>query len=110
MWNSVETDPFKKGKAYFVGTKYKSDDYSPYIFKTEDYGKTWQLITNGINKMHFTRALRTDKKVAGLLYAGTEFGMYISYDDGANWNKFQLNLHIVIGYFMNLFERKSLQK
>ena len=95
MWNSVETDPFKKGKAYFVGTKYKNDDYTPYIFKTEDYGKTWQLITNGINKMHFARALRADKKIAGLLYAGTEFGMYISYDDGANWNKFQLNLPIV---------------
>jgi photosystem II stability/assembly factor-like uncharacterized protein len=95
MWNSVETDPFKKGKAYFVGTKYKSDDYTPYIFKTEDYGKTWQLITNGINNMHFARALRADKKVTGLLYAGTEFGMYISYDDGANWNKFQLNLPVV---------------
>lgn len=95
MWNSVETDPFKKGKAYFVGTKYKDDDYTPYIFKTEDYGKTWQLITNGINKMHFARALRADKKVPGLLYAGTEFGMYISYDDGANWNKFQLNLPVV---------------
>jgi hypothetical protein len=85
----------KKGKAYFVGTKYKSDDYTPYIFKTEDYGKTWQLITNGINKMHFARALRADKKVAGLLYAGTEFGMYISYNDGASWNKFQLNLPVV---------------
>lgn len=95
MWNSVETDPFKKGKAYFVGTKYKDDDYTAYIFKTEDYGKTWQLITNGINKMHFARALRADKKVEGLLYAGTEFGMYISYDDGATWNKFQLNLPIV---------------
>lgn len=62
MWNCVETDPFKKGKAYFVGTRYKSDDYTPYIFKTEDYGKTWTLITNGIASNHFTRCLRADKK------------------------------------------------
>jgi photosystem II stability/assembly factor-like uncharacterized protein len=95
MWNCVETDPFKKGKAYFVGTKYKSDDFTPYIFKTEDYGKTWIKITKGISPMHFTRALRADRKIPGLLYAGTEYGMYISYDDGANWKSFQLNLPIV---------------
>jgi photosystem II stability/assembly factor-like uncharacterized protein len=95
MWNCVETDPFKKGTAYFVGTKYKLDDFTPYIFKTEDYGKTWKKITNGIDKMHFTRALRADRKRPGLLYAGTEYGMYISYDDGANWKKFQLNLPVV---------------
>lgn len=95
MWNCVETDPFKKGKAYFVGTKYKSDDFTPYLFKTEDYGKSWTKITNGINATHFTRALRADKKRPGLLYCGTEYGMYISYDDGTNWKPFQLNLPIV---------------
>jgi len=95
MWNCVETDPFKKGKAYFVGTKYKADDFAPYLFKTEDYGKTWTKITNGIGNMHFTRALRADKKRPGLLYCGTEYGMYISYDDGANWKTFQLNLPMV---------------
>ncbi len=95
MWNCVETDPFKKGKAYFVGTKYKSDDFAPYIFKTEDYGKTWTKITNGIGSIHFTRALRADKRRSGLLYCGTEYGMYISYDDGANWKPFQLNLPMV---------------
>ena len=95
MWNCVETDPFVKGKAYFVGTKYKSDDFAPYIFKTEDYGKTWVKITNGIAANHFTRCMRADKKVKGLLYAGTEYGMYISYDDGANWKPFQLNLPMV---------------
>lgn len=92
MWNCVETDPFKKGAAYFVGTRYKSDDFRPYIYKTEDYGKTWKLLVNGINPMHFTRALRADQKRSGLLYAGTEYGMYISYDDGASWKSFQLNL------------------
>jgi photosystem II stability/assembly factor-like uncharacterized protein len=95
MWNCVETDPFKKGAAYFVGTKYKMDDFTPYIFKTEDYGKSWKTITEGIDKMHFTRTLRADKKRPGLLYAGTEYGMYISYDDGDHWKKFQLNLPIV---------------
>lgn len=95
MWNCVEVDPFKKGAAYFVGTRYKSDDYTPYIYKTVDYGKTWKLITSGINRMHFTRALRADRKRAGLLYAGTEYGMYISYDDGSSWKSFQLNMPVV---------------
>ena len=92
MWNCIEVDPFKKGGAYIVGTRYKSDDFAPYIYKTEDYGKSWKLITNGIPPLHFTRALRADRKRQGLLYAGTEYGMYISYDDGASWKSFQLNL------------------
>jgi len=95
MWNAIDVDPFKKGAAYFTGTRYKSDDYTPYIYKTEDYGKTWRLITNGIDKMHFTRVMRADPKRQGLLYAGTEFGMYVSFDDGANWKPFQLNLPVV---------------
>jgi photosystem II stability/assembly factor-like uncharacterized protein len=95
MWNCVEVDPFKNGAAYFVGTRYKVDDFKPYIYKTEDYGKTWKLIVNGIPSLHFTRALRADRKRPGLLYAGTEYGMYISYDDGASWKSFQLNLPVV---------------
>jgi hypothetical protein len=92
MWNCIEVDPFKKGAAYIVGTRYKLDDFKSYIYKTEDYGKTWKPITNGIDPMHFSRCLRADRKRPGLLYAGTEYGMYISYDDGANWRSFQLNL------------------
>lgn len=92
MWNTIEVDPFKKGGAYFIGTRYKLDDFTPYIYKTEDYGQTWKLITNGIDPLHFTRTLRADRKRQGLLYAGTEYGMYISYNDGASWNTFQLNL------------------
>jgi photosystem II stability/assembly factor-like uncharacterized protein len=95
MWNCIDADPFQKGTAYIVGTRYKLDDYAPYMYKTEDYGKSWKLITNGINPMHFTRTLRADKKRPGLLYAGTEFGMYISYNGGANWSSFQLNLPVV---------------
>ena len=92
MWNIVELDPLQKGKAYFVGTKYKTDDFKPYIFLTEDYGKSWKLITKGIDSKHFARVLRIDPKRKGLLYCGTEYGFYMSYDDGANWKKVQLNL------------------
>jgi photosystem II stability/assembly factor-like uncharacterized protein len=95
MWNAIEVDPFKKGAAYITGTRYKSDDYAPYVYKTEDYGQSWKLITTGINPMHFTRVVRADQKRQGLLYAGTEFGMYISYNDGASWQPFQLNLPVV---------------
>ncbi len=95
MWNSVEPDPFQKGAAIFVGTRYKMDDFRPYIYRTEDYGKTWKQITNGIDPLHFTRVVRSDPKRKGLLYAGTEFGMYISIDGGENWKKFQLNLPMV---------------
>ncbi len=95
LWNSIDPDPFRKGSAYIVGTRFKLDDFRPYIFKTEDYGKTWKLITNGIDPMHFARVVRADRKRPGLLYAGTEYGMYISYDDGGHWKKFQQNLPIV---------------
>ena len=95
MWNCIEVNPFVKGAAYIVGTRYKLDDFAPYIFATYDYGKTWKKIVSGINNLHFSRAMRADKVRKGLLYAGTEYGMYISYDDGVNWKKFQLNLPIV---------------
>ncbi|MBG7629702.1 MAG: glycosyl hydrolase, partial [Bacteroidetes bacterium] len=95
MINCIEVDPFTAGGAYIVGTRYKLGDYTPYIYKTADYGKSWKLITNGIASEHFTRALRTDPNRKGLLYAGTENGMYLSFDEGENWQPFQLNLPIV---------------
>jgi len=95
MWNSLDADPFKKGSLYAVGTMYKSDDFRPYVYRTEDYGKTWTLITNGIAKTDFARVVRADQKRQGLLYCGTEYGMYISFDNGTNWKRFQLNLPIV---------------
>jgi photosystem II stability/assembly factor-like uncharacterized protein len=95
MINSVDPDPFTKGGAYIAGTRYKLGDYEPYLYKTEDYGKTWKKITTGIPDDHFTRVVRADPKRKGLLYAGTETGMYLSFDDGANWQPFQLNLPIV---------------
>jgi photosystem II stability/assembly factor-like uncharacterized protein len=95
MINSVEFDPFVKGGAYIAATKYKTGDYAPYLFRTKDYGKTWTKITDGIDAGHFTRVVRADPKRPGLLYAGTESGMYISFDDGSSWKPFQLNLPIV---------------
>jgi hypothetical protein len=82
----------EKGGAYAVATSYKFGDYTPYIYKTADYGKSWTLITNGIPKEEFVRVVRADPKRKGLLYAGTEKGMWVSFDDGASWNKMQLNL------------------
>ena len=94
MINCIDPSPFQKGKVYVAATSYKFGDYKPYLYKTEDYGKTWELITNGITSNYYTRAIRSDKKRDGLLYAGTEWGMFISFDDGRSWNKFQLNLPI----------------
>lgn len=95
MINSVEIDPFNEGGLYVAGTKYKLGDYTPYLYKTEDYGATWKKITNGIGAEDFTRVLRADPKRKGLLYAGTENGMYVSFDDGASWQSLQMNLPIV---------------
>ena len=92
MWNSIDVNPFEKGGGYAVATSYKFGDYTPYIYKTTDYGKTWTVITTGIPKEEFVRVVRADPKRKGLLYAGTEKGMWISFDDGASWSKFQLNL------------------
>jgi len=95
MINSVEIDPFNKGGMYIAGTRYKLGDFAPYLYKTENYGQTWKKITNGIAGEDFTRVLRADPARKGLLYAGTEAGMYVSFDDGASWKPFQMNLPLV---------------
>jgi photosystem II stability/assembly factor-like uncharacterized protein len=94
MISCIEPSPFDKGTAYVAGTRYKLDDYQPYIYKTSDYGKSWQRINTGIADDAFTRVVRADPARPGLLYAGTEVGLYISLDDGASWQPFQLNLPI----------------
>jgi len=95
MVNSIEPSAFDEGTCYVAATRYKLGDFKPYLYKTTDFGNTWTKITNGIDNEHFTRALREDPKRKGLLYAGTETGMYISFNDGTSWQKFQLNLPIV---------------
>ena len=95
MVNDMVVDPFNPGGLYVAGTRYKMDDFTPYLYKTDDYGQSWELITDGIDPMHFTRAIEADPMREGLLYAGTETGMYISFDDGDSWAAFQQNLPIV---------------
>ncbi len=93
--NSIEANPFEKGGLYVAGTRYKSDDFTPYLYKTTDYGKSWKKITKGIDPLHFTRVIRADPVRQGLLFAGTESGMYLSFDDGTSWKSFQLELPVV---------------
>jgi len=93
--NSLEAHPFEAGGLYLAATAYKSDDFRPYLFRTTDYGKSWQRITEGIAADHFTRVIRADNARPGLLFAGTERGAYISFNDGRKWQPMQLNLPIV---------------
>jgi photosystem II stability/assembly factor-like uncharacterized protein len=90
--NCIAASPFDAGTAYVAATMYLSDDFRPFLYKTTDYGKTWKKITSGIPEDDFTRAIRPDPKMKGLLFAGTEAHLYISYNDGDSWAPFQLNL------------------
>ncbi|WP_289644187.1 WD40/YVTN/BNR-like repeat-containing protein [Maribacter aestuarii] len=92
--NAIEISPFDPATAYIATTRYKFNDYTPAIYKTSDYGKTWTNISSGIPYGSFTRVVREDEEQKNLLYAGTEKGMYISFNGGANWEPFQLNLPI----------------
>ena len=90
----VEPSPHQEGKAYVAVLRYQLGDWKPYLFKTTDYGANWTAITNGIPDDQPTRTIREDPEKEGVLYAGTEFGLYISFDDGANWESFQQNLPV----------------
>ena len=92
--NCIELSPHTAGKAYLAFTRYKFNDFKPYVYITEDYGKTWRLRSNGIDDMAHVRVVREDPEVAGLLYAGTERGMFVSWDDGEQWERLQLNLPV----------------
>ncbi|HEU5424205.1 MAG TPA: glycosyl hydrolase, partial [Nitrolancea sp.] len=90
----IELSPHQAGAAYLAATRYKLDDPTPYLYKTTDYGQSWQKITEGIPATDFTRVIREDPGKRGLLYAGTETGVYVSFDDGGHWQRFQLNLPV----------------
>ncbi|MEJ2204053.1 MAG: glycosyl hydrolase [Gemmatimonadota bacterium] len=90
--NVVEPSPHDPAKAYFAAAAYKLNDFTPYLYRTEDYGATWEKIVNGIPGSTFARSLREDPDRRGLLYAGTETGLFVSFDDGGVWQDLQLNL------------------
>ncbi len=91
----IEASPHYAGAAYVAVDRHQNDDLAPYIYKTADYGATWSRITAGIPDGSFVRAVREDPKRKGLLYAGTERGVFVSFDDGAHWRSLQINLPIV---------------
>ncbi len=91
----IEPSPHDPATAYVAATRYKSDDTTPYVYKTTDSGKTWTTITNGIPAGDFTRVVREDPEQRGLLYAGTETGIYVSFDDGGNWQRVGGNIPLV---------------
>ena len=90
----VEPSHYDAGTCYVAANRYKADDTKPYLLKTTDYGATWKLITNGIGENDYTRVIREDPNKKGMLYAGTETGIYISFDDGEHWQSLKLNLPI----------------
>jgi photosystem II stability/assembly factor-like uncharacterized protein len=95
QFNSLEGHPFEPGGLYAAGTMYKWDDLRPYLFKTTDWGESWTRIDDGIPAGELTRVVRADPERPGLLYAGTERGVHVSFDDGAHWQPLQLDLPIV---------------
>lgn len=96
--NKISLSKHAKGRAFVAVYRYRDNDFKPYIFRTTDYGQTWDLLTdgrNGIPANHFVRAIVEDPEVKGLLYAGTEFGAYVSFNDGQSWQSLQQNLPVV---------------
>ncbi len=95
--NMIELSSHQPGRAFVAVHRYRMDDFRPFIFRTNDWGATWELLTsgsNGIRAGHFVRVVREDPARRGLLYAGTEYGLYVSFDDGRNWQPLQINLPI----------------
>ncbi|HXV89763.1 MAG TPA: glycosyl hydrolase, partial [Gemmatimonadales bacterium] len=90
----IEVSPHDPATAYVAATRYKLDDFRPYVFRTNDYGRSWRRITTGIPPTHFIRVVREDPARRGLLYAGGEFGVYVSFDDGTSWQSLQRNLPV----------------
>jgi photosystem II stability/assembly factor-like uncharacterized protein len=91
----IEASPSDPATAYVAAQRARLDDFAPYLYRTHDYGRTWTSITRGIPANHFMRVVREDPERQGLLYAGGEYGAYVSFDDGANWQSLRLNLPVV---------------
>lgn len=89
---SLDVSALQPGTAYAADDGHRHDDFSPHVWRTRDYGKSWQQVNNGLPRDHFVDVVRTDPKRAGLLYAGTDTGVYVSFDDGEHWQSLQQNL------------------
>ncbi|MEP6636186.1 MAG: glycoside hydrolase, partial [Acidobacteriota bacterium] len=94
MVSIIEASPFEAGSAYAAVDRHQMDDIKPYIYRTQDFGKTWTRITNGLPEAGYVHVVREDPVRQGLLFAGTETGVYVSFDNGGNWQPLQLNLPI----------------
>ena len=92
--NAIEVSPHDKATAYIATTRYKFNDHMPSLYKTTDYGKTWTKIINGLPNNAFTRVVREDEERKDLLFAGTELGLFVSWNGGTEWSSLQLNLPI----------------
>ncbi len=99
---TIDVSPHDRGTAYLAAHRYRVSDRSPYFYKTTDYGRTWQKITTGIRDEDFARVIREDPVRRGLLYAGTETGVYVSFDAGASWQSLQRNLPVVPAQYMQV--------
>lgn len=95
MINAIELSPHSDGTAYVAVTGYKLNDFAPYIYRTRDYGKRWERLDRGLPEDAFVRVVREDPLVPGMLYAGTEKGLFVSSDDGKSWDSLDLNLPVV---------------
>jgi photosystem II stability/assembly factor-like uncharacterized protein len=92
--SQIEASHFSAGEAFLAVDRHRLDDLAPHAYRTRDFGKTWQPITNGIGEHDFVRVIREDPKRKGLLFAGTEFGIFVSLDDGDHWQSLQMNLPV----------------
>ncbi|HKJ45890.1 MAG TPA: hypothetical protein VJ991_08695 [Balneolales bacterium] len=103
----IEPSKFEAGTAYVAANRYKSDDFKPYLYKTTDYGKHWKKITNGIPDNDFARSIRQDNVKKNMLYAGTEHGVWVSFNDGDSWQPLNLNLPSVPVYDLRIQKREN---
>ncbi len=90
----IEASPHDAGTAYIAVERHKMDDFAPYVFKTTDFGKTWTKLVTGLPANDYVHAVRVDPRHPSLLFAGTEQGVYVSFDDGARWQSLQINLPV----------------
>ena len=107
MWNCIDADPFKKGAAYIVGTKYKLDDFKPYIFRTKNYGQTWERMIDENKVKGYALCMIQDPVEPNLIFAGTEHGLWISFDNGSSFQQWKNDYPSVSTYDMAIQEREA---